>query len=103
MDEPEFDRDGYPTEATLKRIEGWEVFGEPADEWPDRCEALMRFVQSAWHWGEDWCRRGTDGTWRVSTWSGNEDLIGALEGNKMFWMLYWQSSRRGGHYEFSRI
>ena len=32
-------------------------------------------------------------------WSGNEEIIGVLQ-KTMFWMLWWQQSRRGGHYIF---
>jgi hypothetical protein len=93
----DLDEDGYPTEATLARIREW--------PWKD-CRGLLEFVKSIWwpdtEWG--WTETPeTDGVrYAISTggWSGNEDVIGTMEGNQMFWMLSWHSSRRGGHYEF---
>jgi hypothetical protein len=92
LQQPE-ENDGYPTEEELEKIRQW-----PHErQWV----GLMEFVESIWwnpEWG--WTKEGT--TYRISTggWSGNEDLIGALKANTMFWLCCWQSSRRGGHYEF---
>ena len=33
-------------------------------------------------------------------WSGNEDIIGALKKNYMFWSLCWYKSQRGGAFWF---
>lgn len=108
MDEPEFDRDGYPTSWTVQAVEAWEV-RTPAD-----AIVCMDFVGRAWKW-PDWGWEKTTGwrpddestfwpytRYRMSTggWSGNEDLILALERNRMVQMLGWYSSRRGGHYEY---
>jgi hypothetical protein len=40
--------------------------------------------------------------WRLSTggFSENEHILAALQQNTMFWMLCWQSTSVGGHYEF---
>ena len=32
-------------------------------------------------------------------WSDNEEIINQLS-ETMFWVMYWQTSRRGGHYTF---
>ena len=101
------DDDGYPTDETLKTIR----------EWPheDGLKELLEFVWDVW-WQPDWGWKETEvpreqttpGTHRLLTnynistggWSGNEDLIEALRGNNIFWLMAWQQSRRGGHYIF---
>ena len=97
MTEPEIE-DGYPTEATEKFIASWPNYMQFRE--------LMEYVKKAWRYA-DWGwseEETTDGGRRYSIstagWSGNESLIGALQDNRMFWMLCWQESRRGGHYVF---
>jgi len=45
---------------------------------------------------------GNDGGWELHTggWSGNEEIIRAMQDNRVWWGMFWESSRRGGHYEF---
>lgn len=87
------DGDGYPTEDELQTVREW-----PMDsglvKWFD-------FIEQIW-WMADWGWRRRGKTYRISTggWSGNEDVIEAMQGNTMGWMLCWESSRRGGHYVF---
>lgn len=89
----------YPSEVELKAIEDWQ--GTPAE--------LIDFIGNIWAYRDasDWAiRNGRDSMSRkvfkvnFSTWgwSGNEDILGALQGT-WFWMHFWWSSRRGGHYE----
>ena len=94
------DDDGYPTEEMLEKIEKW---GAGEGSYND----LMRFIKPHWkysfegYWSEN--EYEDDGTeYSISTggWSGNEDIIRALQSNWMFWSLYWMQSRRGGHYIF---
>ena len=89
------DGDGYPTEAAIQRIKAWDV-KDPA--------GLADFCKSIWHWGSNyWEQRATADGVRIEAhtggWSGNEEIIGALESTP-FWSLCWQDSRRGGHYSF---
>lgn len=106
MTRPTFDATGYPTEATLRIIRRWDIRTK-AD-----CEALLEFVGQAW---SDYGafrrmprRRRRDDVgapkrrWILVTggWSGNESLIGALEANRLFMVLVWWSSARGGLHEF---
>lgn len=85
--------DGYPEEDELKQIQEW--------DWKDSI-GLLEFVRERWMYADCgyWERDGL--TYRISTggWSGNESLIAALQENRPVWMFCWQSSRRGGHYEF---
>ena len=95
MNEPEFDRDGYPTETTLEAISSW-----PHDDF----DGLIEFVGEAWKYPEYWERIPGLNCTRIEAstggWSGNESLISALHDNVMFWAMCWMSSKRGGHYIF---
>ena len=90
----ELDDDRYPLDASIQTIKDWYhtkgwnrliEYCKPAFEFYGRCEY-----------------RTEDMTWEIATggWSGCEDVIGALRGNTMFWMICWKMSRRGGYYEF---
>lgn len=87
------DEDGYPTEVALERIKTW--------PWEDMV-ALFDFMRSIW-WAPDWGWTQDGVKFDISTagWSGNESIIEALEANRFVWGFSWQSSRRGGHYEFT--
>ena len=81
----------YPTRYAIRRIRTW-----PYEKgWV----ALMDYVKARWwtpEWG--WTQEGRFYRFSTGGWSGNESLVGAMEGNRMFWSLCWESSRRGGHY-----
>ena len=92
--------DGYPTRAALKRLRQWPI--------TDGATALD-FVASIWHWPE-WgvsyelkphekeMLHGDEGHFlRLATggWSGNEDLIAALD-KSLVTRLTWRLSSRGG-------
>ena len=85
--------DGYPSEQDLEMIEKWpirDVFG------------LMKFVDSLWQY------KASFDTWKKGVyhyelhtggWSGNEDIISALEKNRFVdrFCVKWI---RGGHWYF---
>lgn len=81
----------YPSEDDLRRIESWDV---------SDCAGLWGFLLLVWHWPEMATVEG--GMWRMATggWSGNEDIVGAMHGNTMFWTMCWQRSERGGLHWF---
>jgi hypothetical protein len=88
----------YPTDDQLEKIKEWDYLD---------FENLALYVQAIWHWGEDYARLGD---WKedehgtkyrpfelvTSGWSGNEDIVCALNKNQMFNMMCWYSSHRGG-------
>ena len=88
----------YPTDEDLKLIEEWDY---------NDFETLAKFVQSIWYHGEDyarlddWKKDEFKREYRMFTlitggWSGNEDIVCALNNNQMFGMLCWHTSSRGG-------
>lgn len=91
-----FDADGYPTDRIIKTIANWS-YKDPVE--------LMKFVESCWRHPElvytDEVEDGVE-EWTLHTagWGGNEDLIGALQQNTMFWALNWYQSTRGGKFVF---
>lgn len=105
MTKLEMDADGYPTEATIEAIKSW-----PIKDMKDCAELLAR-LQNLWRWESYFSKsqrrvhrhsRTSTVYWHVSTggWSGHEEIVDALMGNRMFWMLTFMQHRRGGHYIF---
>lgn len=94
--ELELDDDGYPTDETLEAIENFEVNGN------EDCEKLLQMASQVWQYPDCFTKDESTKCWLVSTggWSGNEDIIRALEKNYAFWALYWRQTRAGGHYIF---
>ncbi len=84
-----------PSDHDIVRIEEWRY--EHGHGWID----LLAYVRKLWHipdWG--WKEHGRKFELSTGGWSDNESIIEALQGNVMFWMVCWVSSRRGGHYVF---
>ena len=98
----------YPTQSELRRIRTWPM--------EDGYRELMAYVRGIWEYA-DWGWRETGrrpaevAKWKhkpgqryydISTggWSGNEDIMGALERNWMFMSLCFERHRVGGHYLF---
>jgi hypothetical protein len=101
------DKNGYPDPEELEIIKKWPELppGHGSTSWRD----LMTYVKERWmyadanYWteGDDSVnRRGYSISISTGGWSGNEDIIQAMESNIMFWATCWVSSKRGGHYEF---
>jgi len=89
-----FDKDGYPTDAILAKLNSL------ANDYTARKETI-KLIRDLWYWGEPWVTfTGSDLFLSTGGWSGNESVVGALR-DTMFWWLYWQKSERGGHYHFS--
>lgn len=89
----------YPTDEQLKTISEWDVLVGPVTD-------LLNYVKSLW-WMPDWGfhfeghqSRGLRLELHTGGWSGNEDIIKALQNNFIFWNMNWVKSTRGGHYWF---
>lgn len=92
----EISQAGNPYPSTLKLIREWSH---------DDLLGLMDFVRDVWSYPElgfTEHKGKTEDTFELHTvgWSGNEEIIAALQDNGMFWSLCWDQSRRGGHYIF---
>lgn len=108
------DKDGYPTKEELRFIRTYDIIKRPI-------KPLIEYIEERW-WAADWgfklskhrddyksiIRPGGKAVHRyhyilelhTGGWSGNEDIIYALEDNRWFYNFYWHSSRTGGHYEY---
>ncbi len=98
------DQEGYPHNFELERIRGWDLK-------KDGVEGLLDLIEECWHWPEFGFVKKSGFThflkkkcWKVEChtggWSGNEDIIRALQEIDMFWLFYWVKSERGGHFYF---
>ena len=91
------DNEGYPTEYTLEKIKNWEIRGDH-----DFLE-IMEFIKSVWHYPPYVTKEGNVYILVTLGWSGNEDIIGAMEQNLRLHAFYWYSSQRGGKYIYAPI
>jgi len=89
------DKDGYPEDHELEKIKNWNTL-------IDGYDSLMEYVRKRWKYSDCGYFSIDNGKYDISTggWSGNEDIIIALQQNYMFWMFCWEESKRGGHYKF---
>jgi len=90
------DKHRYPEDHELRKIRNWEI-KHPAD-----AVALLEYIQDIWEFADVGFYEIKNMEYRLSTggWSGNEEIMNAIQDNKVFWMLCWESSKRGGHYWF---
>ena len=96
VSEEYWDDNGYPTEEVLAKIKTWDVVNV------GDYLALMEFCKELWAYRNLSIVVQDNVCYRFATvgWSGNEDIIGALQENSIFWMMYWAVSERGGLYVF---
>jgi len=88
------DSNGYPDEHELETMREWPMEKGYQD--------LMEYIEPKWQYGDIGYFAKKGNVYKLSTagWSGNEDIIQALQENLTFWGCCWLSSRRGGHHEF---
>lgn len=95
----------YPTNKELKTIEKWTLEQGYIE--------LMEYIKELW-WMPDWGWKEEDvyaeykptkvlhRQYKLSTggWSGNEEIITAMQNNTFFWVMCWEQSQRGGYHVF---
>jgi len=91
------DDSGYPTEECLDKIKNWKIDN-------NNLRDIMEFIKPVWKYADCGYWMEENGKYLISTggWSGNEEIIDYMHQNFLLWMLYWEQSRRGGHYIFSK-
>jgi len=97
------DGDGYPTEQDIETIQHLD-----AHKFRPGAEIILELFEasgcgSGKFEGPD--KMGNFSlTLHTGGWSGCEDMIAALENadpaESLWWMMYWHSTTRGGHYVF---
>ena len=92
----------YHTEKELKQIQNWDV--KDAHNLVNRLRDMWQyndyFIEN---WGLDHIHNERPVLMlelHTGGWSGNEDIIEALQKHKLFWMMWWWKTERGGHYYF---
>lgn len=110
------DENGYPTEGVLEWIKYYdnyqnlktlfdvcfmELWSYPEFVIYRKEGGQERRAKLGWYSDE----RTATHTWDVATggWSGNEDIIRALQENYVVWGITWQLSERGGRYVFEWV
>lgn len=92
----------YHTEKELKEIQNWDVKDAHnlIERLRDMWEYKNYFIEN---WGLDHIHKERPVLMlelHTGGWSGNEDIIEALQKHKLFWMMWWWKTERGGHYYF---
>ena len=86
-----------PNEEDLEKIRKWDCIGNK------NIQELLNFLQDIYNtdYGvfELTGKRIKKLFLATGGWSGNEDIISALQ-KTMFWMIFWEKSERGGAYYF---
>lgn len=95
------DEAGYPTSTALAVIEFW-PYKDPKG-WFEFIEPLWQLGD--WGWRIKYLPTFDDGEHivyelRTAGWSGNEQIIRAMEKNELLWQHHWLESRRGGYHQF---
>jgi len=92
--EPVLEEDGYPTHQQLRAIRWW--------PW-DNLEGLAEYVCKLWKYPNMARFNRATGLLVLHTggWSGNEQIVEALQYHPIFWKRCWLMSKRGGHYWFT--
>ncbi|MFH1118618.1 MAG: hypothetical protein V1775_02260 [Bacteroidota bacterium] len=91
----------YPDREELNAIRFWIVRENASME--ENLEGLMDYIEPLWTQHGSFLKKSNMYFLSTGGWSGNEDIISALEQNHMFWALFACSWERGGHFVFATL
>ena len=87
------DENNYPDGISLEKIRDWDIL-------KDGVQGLLDLIEENTHWAdrqiEKRGKRVIYYVYHTGGWSGNEDVIGALHHNFLFWSMFWRKSIVGG-------
>jgi hypothetical protein len=89
--------DGYPEEETLERIARW----RRAQGFENLLLGIIPAFENMGIYCAFYHNKHLQYNLSTGGWSGNEQIIRALELNKKFWSSCWLQSKRGGHFQFT--
>ena len=83
----------YPSDIDLKYIKEFDLTKQPVRE-------LLDHIEQIWEYG-DWGFKRSYHYLQLHTggWSGNEDIIVALESNLLFFAMYWTKTLRSVYHD----
>jgi hypothetical protein len=88
----------YPSDQELETIATWDHTD---------FHGLMQYIEPIWEFADvgyfEFHKDTNSYSLHTGGWSGNEDIIGAMNDNLTWWLMYWESSIRGGHFIFRPI
>lgn len=85
----------YPTEEQLRAIREASPFEFSLPE-------IVELIREAWSYYGKLEFDGKKLFLATGGWSGNEDIISAMQDNIGFWTQYWKKSERGGGFTFEK-
>jgi hypothetical protein len=71
--------------------------------WDRGWEYLFDYIKDRWRYADSgYWEEPEPRMYKISTGrsNGNEEIVGAMKQHRIFWLVCWYSSKRGGHYEF---
>lgn len=87
----------YPDEQVLEHMRNYDLLRGDMGQ-------FLELIRENW-WSADWGYKLTGKRvlrleLHTGGWSGNEEVISALQRNFIFWAMCWRKTEAGGHYYF---
>ncbi len=87
----------YPTPRAIMTIENWKFSKDKT------VEDFLEYICNLWTWKDGYALTGKRvlKLYLFTGWrSENEEIIEAMQHNRLFWWSCWRQSKSGGHYWF---